>query len=1115
MRKFGLLGTSALRSAVFVGFSLAAASPAVSQTATTQPAQPGQPVDQGTTEEDPPETLGQNEVELESGQAATSNEALVVTGTRIRSPNLVAPIPITSIGAQDLLDGGDLSLGDALNDLPALRATFSQANSTRFIGTSGLNRLDLRGLGTSRTLVLVNGRRHVTSVPGSFDVDTNTIPQALLERVDVITGGSSALYGSDAVSGVVNFVLKRDFEGLQGRVQGGISSRGDRGSYLASIVAGRNFLDDRLNIAVAAEYTRQEQVLNSQREGQLGTFRGPPGFVTVDADIQCADPDGDGVPNPGTVPFCDPAVVRGSDGIPDTEFRRTGTLFGFIGGSGVVQTSCPAAVAPTNPNFAVIERRRALVCTGTTGITGGALARNFVFLDDGSLIADPITEDLRPQGGGRFGGLTATGLEGGQLIPASERYSTNLLMNFELSRAFQPFLEAKYVKITANQFSGQPTFVNGLLSPTFSTNNAFLTPQARDTLLGVTGNAATFGFNRFNFDLGTRSEINERETYRGVLGVRGDLNDSGSINYEIAGSYGRTNIERNSGGNVLVANFNRAANAVLAPATFTGTNFVLNSQGQRVVCAVNADASTTNDDPACVPINLFGQRNFTQEAADYVLFNSLFEARAEQYNVVGFISATSEDFFNLPGGPIGAVIGGEYRRETAFSDSDDITQSGATFLNAAAEFDPPALELYEAFGELRVPVLADLPFAHELTLTAAGRVSDYSSQDELVYAYNGSIVYAPIRDIKFRAGYARSVRAPDLGDLFQTPAQTFAFITDPCNQTVINNNPNRAARCAEAGIPTTITLPDGRVVPFSNVSPANISGFNQGNENLTPEIGKSLTVGAVIQPRFLPGFSFTVDYYDIEITQAISGLTGQAIVNACYEDPETIDNQFCAAVFRRAPTGNVFSDFAFDGQSGRRFDGLADVSFPVVGPGFLNQPFNFQSLRTTGVDFDMAYRREIGGAQVNLRGIVSYLIDREFFTFISDPGRASNAVSLLGDPEWEGSFRAGVDFGSVSVNYDLRWIDRQLIAADFENVFSFQGREPTNTDAFPRRYYPEVFYHDLRVTFETADEKFRFYGGVDNVFDRLPPLGLTGTGAGSSIFDNIGRYFYAGAEVRF
>ena len=1105
-----LLSTTALVAASLI------AAPAFAQ-----PTPPPQEDETTPTEAADPATLDpQNEVELESGQdQQNSSESVVVTGTRIRSPNLTAPIPITSVGVQDLLDTGDVSLGDALNQLPALRSTFSQANSTRFIGTSGLNRLDLRGLGTARTLVLVNGRRHVTSIPGTFDVDTNTIPQSLLERVDVITGGSSALYGSDAVAGVVNFVLRRDFEGIQARAQGGISSRGDRGSYLLSFVAGENFFDDRLNVAAAVEYTRQEQVLYSQRAEQFGTFGGGPGFVIVDQDIQC-NTDANGVPIPGSIPFCDPAVIRASDGIADREFRRIGTVFGNISGGGTVNATCPAPLAPTNPLFAINERRRALVCTGQTNPTGQLLSRNFVFLDDGSLLADPITEDLRPVGGGRIGGLTSTGLEGGQLIPTNERVAANLLINLELSRAFQPFLEAKAVRIVANQFSEQATFVSNLLSPTFSVNNGFLTPQARSLLIDITGGAQTFNQQRFNFDLGTRNEINQRETYRAVLGVRGDLNESGSINYELAGSYGRTDIGRVSGGNVNVARFNRAANAVLAPSGFAGSNFALNSQGQRVICAVNADNNPGNDDPACVPINLFGNANFDQRAADYVLAESFFEAEAEQINAVGFISATTESFFNLPGGPIGAVIGGEYRRETAFSDADDFTQSGATFANAAATFDPPALELYEAFAELRLPILADLPGVQELTVTAAGRASDYSSQDDIVYAYNASLIYAPIPDVRFRAGYARSVRAPDLSSLFQTPAQTFNAITDPCNQAVINNNPNRAARCAEAGIPTTITLPNGSTIPFINTSSSTISGFNQGNANLTPEKGTSYTVGAVIQPRFVPGLSLTVDFYDIEVTEAISGLTGQAIVNACYEDPVSLNNPFCAAVFRRPATGNIFSDFAFAGQGDRTFVGQPNFVLPVTGPGFLNQPFNFAGFRTRGIDFDLAYRREILGAQVNLRAIVSHLIDREFFTFISEPDRATNGVSVLGAPEWEGIFSANVDFGAITLDYDLQFIDRQLVN-NFENVFGFQGRLPTDTDAFPRTTYPRTFYHDIRVTFEAGEERtrgrneFRLYVGVDNVFDTLPPLGLTGTGEGGAIFDNIGRYFYAGAEINF
>jgi outer membrane receptor protein involved in Fe transport len=423
--------------------------------------------------------------------------------------------------------------------------------------------------------------------------------------------------------------------------------------------------------------------------------------------------------------------------------------------------------------------------------------------------------------------------------------------------------------------------------------------------------------------------------------------------------------------------------------------------------------------------------------------------------------------------------------------------------------------LYEAFAELRVPIIANRPFFQELTAEASGRVSDYSSQEDLVYAYNVGAVYSPVRDIRLRVGYARSVRAPDLSDLYQTPAQTFANgLVDPCNQTVINNNPNRAARCAEAGIPTTVTLPDGSVRPFTNTSAGGISGFNQGNSTLRPEIGKSFTVGAVLQPRFIPGLSLTVDYYNIEVTKAISGLTGQAIANACYEDPVSLNNQFCAAIFRRPSTGNVFSDFTFAGQSSRTFVGLPDAVLPVIGPGFLNQPFNFQSLKTRGIDFDLAYRREIFGAQVNLRGIVSYLMNREFFTFISEPNRATNVVSVVGDPEWEGNFSANFDFGQIAIGYDLKFIDRQLISA-FENNFAFQGRQPTNVDAFPTRFYPRTFYHDARITFEPTDNKLRFYVGVDNIFDELPPFNASGVGEATAIFSNIGRYLYSGVEVRF
>ena len=217
----------------------------------------------------PPEQIQQTEQGIKSGRTK-AGEQIVVTGTRINRPTLVSPVPVTSVGTQDLASQGNVSLGDKLAQLPQIRATFTQANSTRFIGTSGINALDLRGLGTARTLVLVNGRRIVTATPGVNRPDVNSIAPELIDRIDIVTGGNSAIYGSDAVAGVVNFVMKRDFTGLRLTAQGGTSSRNDRTSYGVSLTAGRNFADGRGNIAVSAEYAKQDTLYYTDRDAQTG-----------------------------------------------------------------------------------------------------------------------------------------------------------------------------------------------------------------------------------------------------------------------------------------------------------------------------------------------------------------------------------------------------------------------------------------------------------------------------------------------------------------------------------------------------------------------------------------------------------------------------------------------------------------------------------------------------------------------------------------------------------------------------------------------------------------------------------------------------------------------------
>lgn len=674
----------------------------------------------------------------------------------------------------------------------------------------------------------MNGRRHVTALPGDYIVDVNTIPVDLLERVDVVTGGNSAIYGSDAVAGVVNFILRRDFDGLAVRGQAGISSRGDRATRFLSATYGKNFGDGRGNIAVSGEYAKSDPLYFRERDGLTGAYSGRCQYNVV-SDSQADEG-----------PF-------GTDGITDLE-PVCGVRNGFISDGGTVG-----------------------------GLGGGQYLR---FANDGSLFVD-VPEQVLPFSGNDIGTEGSTLRNTGQLAAGLERYTANLLASFEVSEAFRPFVEAKYVHVEAIQegqpsfFVGGPTFVGG--NPLFC-DNAFLNNSALATLqsFGLCSagrtNTQTIPLTRFNVDFGGRGELQDRDTYRIVAGIEGTFNTD--WNYELSLNYGRLETDLRSLNNLVLtdldgnpAGFNLAADAVL-------------DASGNPACRINTDADPTNDDASCVPINLFGFGAPSQEALNYVNTTGRRMEEAEQFVALATVAGDLSQLFELPGGPVGFALGAEYREETAYSEWDALVASGGTFLNAIQPFDPPKLTVKEAFGEVRIPILADLPFAHELTVSAAGRVSDYNTATGTVYAYNINGSYAPIPDIRFRAGYATSVRAPTQSDLFSPGSQNFAFIGDPCDQQTgaINNNPNRAANCAAAGVPTTAdaalvaacagtSFPVALGDPYTNCTArtSSTSFLSGGNPTLTEEKGKSLTIGVVIEPSFIPGLSLTADYYNIEI----------------------------------------------------------------------------------------------------------------------------------------------------------------------------------------------------------------------------------------------------------
>lgn len=1042
-----------------------------------------------------------------TAESAEGSE-IIVTGSRISRPNLDSTIPVTSVGSEQIMDSGQISVGDQLNQLPQLRSTFSQANSTRFIGTAGQNFLDLRGLGTERTLTLINGRRQVSSAPGSFRWDTNNVPADLIERVDVVTGGNSAIYGSDAIAGVVNFVLKRSFDGFQVRGQAGVSDRGDSGSQFLSGVAGMNFSEGRGNVTFAAEYARQEALYITDREQgrnrqqfqlvqNLGPITNPFAGVPVR-----------GTPEPST-----------GDGIPDTQFIgglvRTNTSVG-----GLFAAACPT-VAAAGESAAAFAARQGRACSGIVN-PGGTTAANqfgnlFVFQPDGNLVSAGCTRDFRPFGSGNCqGGLGSTLRESGQFQPYLKRINLTFLGRYEISPAFEPFVEAKYVHVDAIQ-EGAPTF--GTIAQmtqqniAYSIDNPFLTPQARATLVGLLApGTTTFQAERQNLDFGARGEKHVRDLYSGVVGARGTFNDNWK--YEVAASYGRFTSYYETQGNFIRSRLANSVNAVLAPTGYTGP-FALNQAGQRVACAINTDASTTNDDAACIPVNLFGAGNVSQAALNYFGYTSYRNQKAEQFIVNGFISGDTGKFFNLPGGPVGFAVGAEYRAETQSSIYDPITSAAVpvsnTFLNIIAPFAPPTYRVKEAFGEIRIPLLADTAFAHELTVEAAGRVSDYNlGTTGTVFAWNAGVTYAPIKDIRIRASYQRSIRAPSLGDLFTQPTQTFNnSLQDPCSQNFINNNPNRVRNCAAAGVPTTQTF-GGTTEPFSNLPASGVSAANQGNPLLRAEKGSSWTVGAVLQPQALPGLSVSVDYYNIRINDVIFTLTPQKVLELCYDSTTGIDNFFCRQV-TRLPNGT------FAGQANVRHAG-ATVTLNNTGFSSLGQPFNYAKQETSGIDVDINYSFAFNeDITLTTRGIVSYLINRDAYPDITDPTFRDRIKSELGDPEWRFQMSTQLKVGSVTVGHKMQYIGKQILFlsgnGQYETFFGIDGRAPLDPDAAPFAYYSPQWYHDFRLEID-ATERFKFYAGVDNVFDRLPPLDLLGTEAGSP-YDPTGRFFYAGFRAKF
>ena len=1081
--------------------------------------------------------------DIPADEVAAEGEAIVVTGSRIARPDLESTVPIASISGESLIEQGTNNIGDTLNELPQLRSTRGQQNASTGIGISGLNLLDLRGLGTNRTLVLVNGRRHVAAdiTSNAQSPDVNTIPNDLIERVDIVTGGNSAIYGSDAIAGVVNFVLKRNFEGIQVRGNAGIAEPGGYGfNAFLSGMYGVNFGDGRGNVTVHAEYARQDRIFGSE----IPHLRTINGLGVVDVD-------------PGT-------ALNGSDGTPDNNYFRN-IRNRNSSRSGLIFISQPFA----NPQCGVGAGSTATNGTPFNCLLAFDPAGNLAFSDETGRFS------TGPLGGAVGGTLLETAREADQysIIPQQDRYNFNLLAHYEFSDALEAFVEGKFVRVKSFGSASGYAGLGGNFNPGFDQrerirlDNPYLTPGQR-TLIGnailasgcntsstsacnttsalgfsgpltqaqrdqIAAGTYRFAMGRVAVTKGPRDERFTRDTVRVVAGLRGSFFDDWK--YEVSANYGRMKEKTVNSGYIdaqrlalsLDAGRNPVTGQIQCRAQFDPASAVGYDRGQfltTVPTATNPNPSRGNagqatrlaaDIAACVPFNPFGTTFDNTAAQNYFSHTARANAWIEQQVYSGFVSGDTSGFLNLPGGPVRFAIGAEYRKEDIYYKQDDYsaTPGNTNNVSLGTLYNPKPFTVKEAFGELQIPILADMPFFHQLTLSGAARVAKYQGGAGTVWAYNGGVDWAPIPDVRFRANYSRAVRAPFLSETSAAEVRNFSpgFI-DPCSTGRIGQGTQyRGANCA-ADLAGLLAREGSYSLPV----------ISRANSDLQAETSDSYTIGAVIQPRFVPGLSMSVDYFDITVNEIITSPTAQVIADSCY-DQASLDNQFCDLFTRfRGPGVGPFSE-----NPGH-----------ILGESLIQQSLNFAKRTRRGIDTQIDYRTNLtDDLNLKLFAIWTHNLETSNFENPGDPTFENRILGELGDPKDEFRIDTNLSFGPFTFGHSLRYIGKMTVGP-WENYFPLGGRAPQNLDASPIIYYPAVTYHNFRFEWDVAGgdapgaigRDLNFFLGVDNAFNKIPPLGVSGAGAGGgggagdrpgsanstgAIYDVRGRQFYAGFKANF
>jgi iron complex outermembrane receptor protein len=910
---------------------------------------------------------------------------IVITGSRIKRTTYDTPSPVTVENRADIERKGFSNVYQALNQLPQFAPGQGPGNDAFAAPAElGAQFLNLRGLGTNRTLVLIDGRRRVSGGSTTAATDLSSIPSNMIERAEVVTGGAAAIYGADAVSGVVNVILRENVDGLELSTRQGLSSRGDGYSYSYGGIFGGK-VGDRGRVTIGVSYNH-DNMINWTDRPWARSFQ---------------------------IALGNPADTGPADGIPNQivydNFRyRPGTPGGSF--------KIGELPRMTYENGAL----RALRNDSTYPYAGPADDPIIAFGGDGYNPADFVLLRGRLSTISAMTHFTYEVLDGVNLTSDLQFGQTKAL---NLADPYYPDIELHHEPGRDNPFI--PAAIKSLMDERGLTS---LTVQRTGNDQGRTGLAVT------------------RSIYTGTVRLNGRLNDR--IAWQVFGQYGRFDNRSLSLNDKITSRASEATDVVLDPET-----------GRPVCFSATARAA------GCTPINVLGINSIDPAALPYFNYNARTLTTNTQFVSGGDLNGS---LFDLPAGSVKFSAGVEYRRETIDVQGDPLAAQGLLALNFGrgikADFD-----VTEAYGELVVPILRDVPFFQTLEIDGAARLSDYSTIGS-TFTWKAGLVWAPVSDVRLRATISHSVRAPNLNELY-TPAtvstSTLALF-DPCDATQLSATANRAKGCAASGVPANF-----RDIGNGGIYGAPKALISGGNASLKEESSDSITIGAIFEPRFLPGFRAAIDYFQIKMTDAVENLDLDSVIRACYDtDPPA--STACSLITRRA-----------------------DHSIEKV----LASSVNIGRLIYQGIDFSADYRTNAGAFLGRPVTISASFVGSYNFKYDQTPDatQPENVLKLHNSalmPNFRSSLTLGADVGELKANWTLRYIA------------SSKNDANATPEEYDLNHIPSRLYNDVYITYNFT-EKATVGLGVSNIFDKAPPFLRSG------YHDTLGRSFFMTANMKF